>query len=446
MSKKVAFYTLGCKLNFSETAAYSKDFEKNGYEIVPHSEKADIYVVNTCTVTEHADKKCRNIIRKFHRQNPDSIIAVTGCYAQLKPKEISDIDGVCFVFGAQFKKDVVSQVIAFDHEKNGADNSSTKVSTPVIALKNHSLHGVYSCDTDSIHDIFSAYSSTERTRAFLKVQDGCDYQCTYCTIPLARGASRNISIDGLVKEAEKIASEGTKEIVITGVNTGDFGRSSGEDFLDLLKALNEVDGIERYRISSIEPNLLREDIIEWIATQVKFVHHFHIPLQSGSDDLLKLMKRRYNTSIFRSKIDFIRSKMDHVFFGIDVIVGFPGETDELFQETYDFLKDIKPAFIHVFPYSRRPNTPADLMPNQIDSSVKEERVQKLIELSNVLHKSFYEANYGRTEEVLFENTRKNGMMFGYTRNYIRVKHPYDSSLCGNIISCLLSENNTTLTL
>jgi len=441
MSKKVAFYTLGCKLNFSETAAYSKDFEQNGYEIVPHSQKADIYVVNTCTVTEHADKKCRNIIRKFHRQNPESIIAVTGCYAQLKPKEISDIDGVCFVFGAQYKKNVVSQVIAFDQAKNTDDNKSTKSRKPSIAVKNKSLKGVYSCDTEGIQDVFSAYSSTERTRAFLKVQDGCDYKCTYCTIPLARGASRNISIANLVKEAEKIASEGTKEIVITGVNTGDFGRSTAEDFLDLLKALNEVDGIERFRISSIEPNLLREDILRWIATQNKFMHHFHIPLQSGSDNLLKLMKRRYNTTTFKSKINFIRSIMDNVFFGIDVIVGFPGETDELFQQTYDFLKDLNPAYIHVFPYSRRPNTPADLMPNQISSQTKEERVQRLIDLSNILHKNFYEMNVGRIEDVLFENTQKDELMFGYTRNYIRVKHNYDPDLCGKIISCTLSEDN-----
>ena len=412
-NKTVAFVTLGCKLNFSETSTIAQQFLDNGYERVAQSKPADIYVINTCSVTEHADKKCRQAIRKLHKQNPDAIIAVTGCYAQLKPAEIMAIEGVDLVVGADRKGDVY-QLVSEIPSKLGTARS-------------------YSCAINEVETIFPAFSHGERTRSFLKVQDGCNYHCSYCTIPLARGKSRNLPIATLVKEAEAIAAKGIKEVVLTGVNTGDYGRTTGEDFLDLLKALNEVEGIERYRISSIEPNLLREDIIEWIASGTKFQNHFHIPLQCGSDAVLKVMRRRYTTAMFAEKIEMVRRIMGDVFFGIDVIVGFPGETDEEFQNCYNFLKDtIKPAFIHVFPYSRRANTPAAEMPNQVHEATKTARVEALTSLSEELHNAYIERHRGTVQEVLFESTQKGGMMYGYTGNYIRVERPYDKNKIGQI--------------
>lgn len=412
-NKTVAFVTLGCKLNFSETSTIAQQFLDNGYERVAQSKPADIYVINTCSVTEHADKKCRQAIRKLHKQNPDAIIAVTGCYAQLKPAEIMAIEGVDLVVGADRKGDVF-QLVSEIPSKLGTARS-------------------YSCAINEVETIFPAFSHGERTRSFLKVQDGCNYHCSYCTIPLARGKSRNLPIATLVKEAEAIAAKGIKEVVLTGVNTGDYGRTTGEDFLDLLKALNEVEGIERYRISSIEPNLLREDIIEWIASGTKFQNHFHIPLQCGSDAVLKVMRRRYTTAMFAEKIEMVRRIMGDVFFGIDVIVGFPGETDEEFQNCYNFLKDtIKPAFIHVFPYSRRANTPAAEMPNQVHEATKTARVEALTSLSEELHNAYIERHKGTVQEVLFESTQKGGMMYGYTGNYIRVERPYDKNKIGQI--------------
>ncbi len=412
-NKTVAFVTLGCKLNFSETSTIAQQFLDNGYERVAQSKPADVYVINTCSVTEHADKKCRQAIRKLHKQNPHAIIAVTGCYAQLKPAEIMEIEGVDLVVGADRKGDVF-QLVSDIPSKTGTARS-------------------YSCAINEVETIFPAYSHGERTRSFLKVQDGCNYHCSYCTIPLARGKSRNLPISTLVEEARAIAQSGIKEIVLTGVNTGDFGRTTGEDFLDLLKALNDVDGIERYRISSIEPNLLREDIIEWIASGTKFQKHFHIPLQCGSNAVLKVMRRRYTTEMFASKIEMVRRIMGDVFFGIDVIVGFPGETDEEFQNCYNFLKDtIKPAFIHVFPYSRRANTPAAEMPNQVHEATKTARVEALTKLSEQLHEEYISRHKGTVQEVLFESTQKGGMMYGYTGNYIRVERPYDKSKIGQI--------------
>ena len=414
MNKTVAFVTLGCKLNFSETSTIAQQFLDAGYLRVPQSKPADIYVINTCSVTEHADKKCRQAIRKLHKQNPDAIIAVTGCYAQLKPAEIMAIEGVDLVVGADRKGDVF-QLVSQLPAKQGSARS-------------------YSCAINEVESIFPAYSHGERTRSFLKVQDGCNYHCSYCTIPLARGKSRNLPISVLVGEAEAIAASGIKEIVLTGVNTGDFGRTTGEDFLDLLKALNAVEGIERYRISSIEPNLLREDIIEWIASGTKFQNHFHIPLQCGSDAVLKVMRRRYTTAMFAEKIAMVRRIMGDVFFGIDVIVGFPGETDEEFNNCYNFLKDtIKPAFIHVFPYSRRANTPAAQMPNQVHEATKTARVEALTTLSNQLHEEYVARHKGTLQQVLFESTQKGGMMYGYTGNYIRVERPYDKNKIGKII-------------
>lgn len=402
---KIAFITLGCKLNFAETATYERGFRAAGLEVVPWREKADIYLINTCTVTETSNKKSRGEIRKVHRINPDAKIIVTGCYAQMKPDEVRAIDGVARVFLANEKNLVVPETLGLI-----ADN---KV------------------------EIFGAYSTSERTRAFLKVQDGCDNFCRYCTVPYARGRSRSIPICEAVKAAEAIAAEGVKEVVITGVNTGDYGRGTDESFLDLLKALNAVEGIERWRISSIEPNLITEEIIDWIASGTKFQPHFHIPLQQGTDTILSRMGRKYTTAFFADRIAYIRSRMEgpgkpKVFFGIDVMAGLPGETEELFQQEIAFLKEIRPAFIHVFPYSKRPGTPAATMPDQVPEQIKTERVARLEELCRTLHDEFVEANRGIKERVLFESKEKDGSMSGYTGNYIRITSPYDAALVGKL--------------
>lgn len=400
-------------MNYAETSTYERELSRAGFQAVPWTKGADVFLVNTCTVTEHSDKKSRNIIRKLHRQNPEALIFVTGCYAQLKKAEIEAIQGVRKVFGATEKGLIVPTIIDI---VSGGD-----------------------CCGHDIGTFFPAYSSGERTRSFLKVQDGCDYKCHYCTVPYARGESRNIPIAEIVPLAEAIAAEGIKEIVLTGVNTGDFGRSTGETFYDLIRELNEVEGIERYRISSIEPNLLTEEMVDWIASGTKFLPHFHIPLQSGCDTILREMGRRYDTAAFAHKIQYIRQKMEvpggaKVFFGIDVIVGFPGETDELFEETYTFLRDVvRPAFIHIFPYSRRAGTPAASRKDQVQDSVKTLRVQRLEALCQELHEEFVSAHKGLTGKVLFESTDRNGMMEGYTENYIRVTAPYDSAAINNIV-------------
>lgn len=410
---KIAFLTLGCKLNYAETSTYERGFKEAGLEVVPWQQKADIYLVNTCSVTATSDSKSRNLIRKVHRVNPSARIVVTGCSAQLRREEIERISGVTRVFGAEEKSLVVSET----------------------------LHGGAVPGTD-IPRVFGAYSTGERTRSFLKVQDGCNNFCKYCTVPYARGRSRNIPISECVENAMKIASEGIKEIVLTGVNTGDFGRTTGESFLDLLKALNDVDGIERYRISSIEPNLITEEIVNWIASGTKFQPHFHIPLQTGADSQLEAMGRHYDTAFFRSRIDYIRSRMEapgrpKVFFGIDVMVGLPGEGEELFLQTKEFIESVKPAFIHVFPYSKRPGTPAASMPGQVSEEEKKRRVAVLEELCTRLHEEFVEENRGVAEKVLFESACKDGMMEGYTGNYIRVRRPYDQSLVNTIVDITL---------
>lgn len=415
--KTIAFITLGCKLNYAETSTYERELLKEGLVAVQWNKGADIFLVNTCTVTEHSDKKSRNIIRKLHRQSPASPIFVTGCYAQLKKAEIEQIEGVTQVFGATEKSHIVPTILA------------------------HARSQEYIREKEIT--FFPAYSSGERTRSFLKVQDGCDYKCHYCTVPYARGESRNIPISEIIPQAEAIAAEGIREIVITGVNTGDFGRSTGETFFELIRRLNEVEGIERYRISSIEPNLLTEEMIDWIASGTKFLPHFHIPLQSGCDTILKEMGRRYDTAAFAGKIGYIRERMEKpggakVFFGIDVIVGFPGESDELFMETYNFLKDtVKPAFIHIFPYSRRAGTPAASRKDQVQDCIKTKRVQMLEELSASLHNEFIQANKGVSEKVLFESTDRGGMMEGYTGNYIRVTRPYDPKLIGTVTDVII---------
>lgn len=410
---KIAFLTLGCKLNYAETSTYERGFKEAGLEVVPWQQKADIYLVNTCSVTATSDSKSRNLIRKVHRVNPSARIVVTGCSAQLRREEIERISGVTRVFGAEEKSLVVSET----------------------------LHGGAFPGAD-IPRVFGAYSTGERTRSFLKVQDGCNNFCKYCTVPYARGRSRNIPISECVENARKIASEGIKEIVLTGVNTGDFGRTTGESFLDLLKALNDVDGIERYRISSIEPNLITEEIVDWIASGTKFQPHFHIPLQTGADSQLEAMGRHYDTAFFRGRIDYIRSKMEapgrpKVFFGIDVMVGLPGEGEELFLQTKEFIESVKPAFIHVFPYSKRPGTPAASMPGQVSEEEKKRRVAVLEELCTRLHEEFVEENRGVAEKVLFESACKDGMMEGYTGNYIRVRRPYDQSLVNTIVDITL---------
>ena len=429
---KIAFLTLGCKLNYAETSTYERGFKAAGLEVVPWSEKADIYLVNTCSVTAVSDRKSRNLVRRVHRMNPGALVVVTGCSAELRRAEIEAIEGVSRVFGADEKALVVPETLkaaglaaGFDSARGSSGLAIRGTSAPAEAIQ-----------------VFAAYSTGERTRSFLKVQDGCDNFCAYCTVPYARGRSRNVPIAECVENARKIAAEGVKEIVLTGVNTGDFGRTTGESFLDLLKALNEVPGIERYRISSIEPNLLGEETIDWIASGTKFQPHFHIPLQTGSDELLDRMGRKYDTALFAGKLEYIRSRMEtpgspKVFFGIDLMVGLPGETEELFRRSLGFLEGIRPAFIHVFPYSRRPGTPAASMSGQVPEAEKHRRVAVVEELCARLHAEFIEANRGVREKVLFESTDRDGLMEGYTGNYIRVSRPFDPSLVGQLVEVVL---------
>jgi len=410
---RIGLVTLGCKLNYAETSTWERDLVSAGWKVVPWSSSdADFYLVNTCSVTEHSDKKSRNIIRKLHRINPNAGIVVTGCSAQLRKTDIQGIEGVTKVFGAEEKSLVVPWLL--------------KKAVPAQETA-----------------FFRAWSSGERTRSFLKIQDGCDYKCNYCTVPYARGESRSARAEDVLEDARAIAAKGIREIVLTGVNTGDFGRKNGESFFDLLKGLDQVEGIERYRISSIEPNLLTEEIIDWIASGTKFLPHFHIPLQSGCDEILRRMGRRYLTADFAAKIKYIRERMERpgaqkVFFGIDVIVGFPGETDEMFSSTYNFLKnDVKPAFIHIFPYSRRPGTPAADYPDQVQDSVKTARVEALENLCTELHEEFIASNRGLTSKVLFEQKTKGGMAAGWSENYIRVERPYKEDMINSIVETVL---------
>ena len=416
MGKKVNFHTLGCKLNFSESSTIARQFEQGGFERVSPTDAADICIINSCSVTEHADKKCRNIIRKLHRRNPDAIIAVTGCYAQLKPYEIAEIEGVDIVL---------------------SNNNKGETYQRVLELTKRGKTQVYSCETDQITTFFSAFSSGDRTRAFLKVQDGCDYCCSYCTIHNARGSSRNIPIAEVVSQAEAIVAGGQKEIVITGVNTGDFGRTTGESFADLLRALDKVEGVERYRISSIEPNLLTDEIIDICARSSKFQHHFHIPIQCGSNKILALMRRRYTVEKFADRIAAVKRAMPDAFIGIDVITGFPGETDADFASSRDFLESIEPTFLHIFPFSERANTPAVELPNKVQSSVSTARVKELEELSNRLHYQFCSKALGKVTSVLFESTERGGFMTGFTGNYIKVKVPYNRKYINQIVDVKL---------
>ena len=415
--KTVAFYTLGCKLNFSETSTLARLFAENGFERVSPNLPADVYVINTCSVTDRSDSKCRQTIRKLVKRSPAAVVAVTGCYAQLKPKEIAAIEGVDLVLGTDAKGNLLEYVNQI------RDKGETRI---------------FSCEINKVSSFFRAYSSGDRTRSFLKVQDGCNYHCSFCTIPLARGKSRNASIASLLDEARAAASSGVKEIILTGVNIGDFGRTTGESFSTLLRELEKVEGVERYRISSIEPNLLTDEIIDFTCSSAKFLPHFHIPLQSGNDRILKAMRRRYLRETLADRMRAIRSKRPETFFGIDVIVGFPGETDEDFADTYDFAKNLNPAFLHVFPYSERPDTPATFMSNKVHADTIAERAKSLNELSAKLHRSFYEKNIGADAKVLFESTCRGGMMFGFTENYVKVEAPHDKALVGRVVQGRLS--------
>jgi threonylcarbamoyladenosine tRNA methylthiotransferase MtaB len=412
--KKVAFYTLGCKLNYSETSTISRGFEEKGYQKVDFTDTPDIFIINTCSVTENADKKCHKIVREARSISPDAYVAIIGCYAQLKPKEISEIPGVDAVLGAAEKFRLVELL----------DGFVRKPQTEVFAS-----------DIVEAKRFNTSYSMHDRTRTFLKVQDGCDYTCTFCTIPLARGNSRSDTIENIVRTAREVAKTEVKEIVLTGVNTGDFGIQNGERverFIDLIKALDEVEGIERFRISSIEPNLLTDEIISFVAQSKRFVPHFHIPLQSGSNKILKLMRRRYQRELYVARVEKIKSVMPHACIGVDVIVGFPGEAQEDFLETYSFLNELNISYLHVFTYSERENTIASTLPDVVPASHRGDRSKMLHILSDKKKRKFYEENIGRESTILFENDIEDGKMHGWTENYIRVAAKYDPILINEL--------------
>jgi len=421
MNKKVAFYTLGCKLNYSETSSIGRLFNNAGFSTVDFTDTPDVFVINTCSVTENADKKCKKVVKEALKISPNAYVTIVGCYAQLKPKEIAEIPGVDMVLGAAEKFQIVDYIT--DLTKN-----------PKAIVYNQPI--------TEANQFVSAWSIGDRTRTFLKVQDGCDYSCTFCTIPLARGASRSDTIENAVKQAEEIAASGVKEIVLTGVNLGDFGIHDGkreDKFFDLVKALDKVAGIDRIRISSIEPNLLTDEIIEFVATSKRFVPHFHIPLQSGSDKILGLMRRRYKRELYANRVAKIKQLMPDCCIGVDVIVGFPGETREDFIDTYNFLNDLNVSYLHVFTYSERENTPASEMKGTVPGSTRAERSKMLHILSDKKRRAFYETQLGRTDEVLFEGDIKDGFMHGFTRNYVKVKTKYDPVLVNELKTVHLTQ-------
>ncbi|MEN8116165.1 MAG: tRNA (N(6)-L-threonylcarbamoyladenosine(37)-C(2))-methylthiotransferase MtaB [Bacteroidota bacterium] len=424
--KKAAFYTLGCKLNFSETSSIAASFKEVGFERVNFDEKADVYVINTCSVTNQGDKASRNIIRKAIKQNPDALVIAVGCYSQLKPAEVSHIEGVDLVLGTQEKFHIPSLLDDLQKKK------PTEVKTTRLA------------DIKSYH---TAFSYGDRTRSFLKVQDGCDYYCSFCTIPYARGRSRNDNIPNTVAEAKKAVKKGFKEIVLTGVNIGDFGKSTGENFLDLLIALEQVEGLKRLRLGSIEPNLLKDEIIQLVSDSKVIMPHFHIPLQAGSDDVLKLMKRKYSTCLFAQRIERIREIVPHAFIGVDVIAGTNGETEKLFQESYDFINDQEISQLHAFTYSERSGTQALKIPGKVDVEERKLRTQKYINLSEKKLRAFYEKNLGTEQTVLFEFQRTKDKMAGFTDNYIKVEMPYNEKLVNELsrvkLTSMLPDGNVT---
>lgn len=416
-AKKVAFYTLGCKLNFSETSTIARGFAEEGFDRVDFSEKADIYVINTCSVTENADKKFKTIVKQAQKVNPNAFVAAIGCYAQLKPEELADVDGVDLVLGATEK---------------------FKITDYLNDLSKNDFGEVHSCEIEEADFYVGSYSIGDRTRAFLKVQDGCDYKCTYCTIPLARGISRSDSLENVLKNAREISEQNIKEIVLTGVNIGDYGKGEfgnkkhEHTFFELVKALDEVPGIERLRISSIEPNLLKDETIEFVASSRTFVPHFHIPLQSGSNAILAKMKRRYQRELYVDRVAKIKSLMPDACIGVDVIVGFPGETDQHFLETYHFLNDLDISYLHVFTYSERDNTEAVDMEGVVDQKIRNKRSKMLRGLSAKKRRAFYESQVGTEHTVLFEGENKQGYIHGFTENYVKVKLPWNPALVNTL--------------
>ncbi len=415
--KKVAFYTLGCKLNFSETSTIARGLQNEGFERVDFDEKADIYVINTCSVTDNADKRFKTIVKSALKKNSKAFLVAIGCYAQLKPEELANIEGVDLVLGATEK---------------------FKVTDYLNDLSKNEIGEVHSCEIDEADFYVGSYSIGDRTRAFLKVQDGCDYKCTYCTIPLARGISRSDSLKNVLNNAQEISNQGIKEIVLTGVNIGDYGKGEfgnkkhKHTFLDLVKNLDKIKGIERLRISSIEPNLLKNETIEFVANSKCFVPHFHIPLQSGNDELLQLMKRRYKTNIYIDRVKSIKRTMPNACIGVDVIVGFPGETDEMFFDTYNFLNDLEISYLHVFTYSERPNTEAVKMEGIVPQNIRNKRSKMLRGLSVKKRRAFYESQLGNELSVLFEGEKKDGFMYGFTENYVKVKTAFNTELINTI--------------
>jgi threonylcarbamoyladenosine tRNA methylthiotransferase MtaB len=422
--KRVAFYTLGCKLNFSETSTIARNFTNDGFERVNFEEAADVYVINTCSVTDNADKRFKTIVKNALKKNEDAFLIAIGCYAQLKPEELANVDGVDLVLGATEKFNVTSYIN--DLSKNNVGE-------------------VHSCEISDADFYVGSYSIGDRTRAFLKVQDGCDYKCTYCTIPLARGISRSDTLENVIENAKEISSKGIKEIVLTGVNIGDYGKGEfgnkkhEHTFLELVKELDKVNGIHRLRISSIEPNLLKDETIEFVSKSNSFVPHFHIPLQSGCDELLKKMKRRYLTSTYTNRVRKIKEVMPNACIGVDVIVGFPGETDELFLETYNYLNEMDISYLHVFTYSERPNTEAAKLDGVIPKKVRAKRSKMLRGLSAKKRRSFYESQLGSTLSVLFENENKEGFINGFTENYVKVKTPWNPELVNTLHTITLTE-------
>jgi threonylcarbamoyladenosine tRNA methylthiotransferase MtaB len=423
-TKKVAFYTLGCKLNFSETSTIARSFTDEGFERVDFSEKADIYVINTCSVTENADKRFKSIVKQAQKGNEEAFIVAVGCYAQLKPHELAQVNGVDLVLGATEK---------------------FKITDYLNDLSKNDLGEVHSCEIEEADFYVGSYSIGDRTRAFLKVQDGCDYKCTYCTIPLARGISRSDALENVLKNASEIAAQDIKEIVLTGVNIGDYGKGEfgnkkhEHTFLELVQALDNVPGIDRLRISSIEPNLLKNETIEFVAQSRTFVPHFHIPLQSGSNDILKLMRRRYMRELYIDRVNNIRKVMPHACIGVDVIVGFPGETDEHFLETYHFLNDLDISYLHVFTFSERDNTPAARMEGVVPKNVRNKRSKMLRGLSVKKRRAFYEQQLGSFRTVLFESENKQGYIHGFTENYVKVKAPWNPGLVNTLHRIELTE-------
>ena len=411
--KKVAFYTLGCKLNFSETSTIARDFEKENFERVDFSQSADIYVINTCSVTENADKRFKTIVKQVQKSNPEAFVIAIGCYAQLQPKQLAEVDGVDLVLGATEK---------------------FKITDYLNDLTKNEVGAIHSCEIEDADFYVGSYSFGDRTRAFLKVQDGCDYKCTYCTIPLARGISRSDTLQNVLKNAREITQKGIKEIVLTGVNIGDYGKGEfgnkkhEHTFFELVQALDTVEGLERVRISSIEPNLLKNETIDFVAQSKNFVPHFHVPLQSGSNQLLKLMRRRYMKELYQDRVAHIKEKMPNACIGVDVIVGFPGETEDIFLETYEFLNAMDISYLHVFSYSERPNTVAATMDGKVPKNVRSKRSKMLRGLSAKKRRAFYESQLGTVQSVLFEAENKEGYIHGFTRNYVKVKTPWNPAL------------------